>query len=214
MSANRKIALKRAIEWLNKNAGAGATVTAALLVVVAVLQFISMGNTNQTLNQTLVAADRAWLAPSQAEITSPINTTINVAFSIIYANTGREPALNFTAQEEIGTVPNPNGGPWYSVFHRDTITDICARTVPDTEIAVYPSKLYQKSYNISTNQPLTSDIISGKAILWFHGCFAYRSPVSGSVVHYSEYCFMFAPITTDGKRAFKSFACMFGNKAS
>jgi hypothetical protein len=43
----------------------------------------------------MVAANRAWIAPITANLSNPITT-----FIVIYKNTGREPALNLTGQEE------------------------------------------------------------------------------------------------------------------
>lgn len=168
--------------------------------------------------EALVANNRAWLSPTSAQITSPIDISGPLRISVIYGNTGREPALGFAAQEEAGAVdaPAPNTS-WYTVFHKNTITDVCGHTtVGDGGQTIYPTGPGQQVYNVSMNGPLTPEIISGSKILFFHGCFAYRSPITKDVVHKSEYCFLFEPLSdpTSGKRTFKSFACMYGNNAS
>jgi hypothetical protein len=185
--------------------------TQVLAVSTMVLALVTYCGLRDNEKATVIA-NRAWLTPSLAEITSPIDTTTNLSFAIVYGNTGKEPALGFTAQEEAGAVPKPKGS-WFTVFHKDTITDVCARTTPDTEITIYPTGPNQHIYEVSMNGPLTEDVASGEKILWVHGCFAYRSPVSGEIIHRSEYCFLFPPVMNNGKRVFKSISCMYGNKA-
>lgn len=46
--------------------------------------------------ESLIVAGRAWVGPRQAKITSPIEAGKPIELSFDYANTGREPALDFS----------------------------------------------------------------------------------------------------------------------
>ena len=88
--------------------------------------------------------------------------------------------MAFTANEEVGEVPKPNGS-WFTVFHRDTIKDICTQTIPATEIAIYPTS-DTHVYERRMDKPLSQDVIDGKNVQWVHGCFGYFSPVSEKTI--------------------------------
>ena len=169
-------------------------------------------HSSEIATNSLIASSRSWLTPIRANIITPFDTTSNFGFDIIYSNTGREPALAFTANEEVGEVPKPNGS-WFTVFHRDTIKDICTQTIPATEIAIYPTS-DTHVYERRMDKPLSQDVIDGKNVQWVHGCFGYFSPVSEKTIHRSEYCFVFIPGTLNGARVYESASCVYGNQAN
>ncbi len=197
--------------WLN-----GITAVAAVIALAAL--WVLFGTLKETQRSSdiatnaLIASSRSWLTPVRASIITPLDTTSNFGFDIIYSNTGKEPALAFTANEEVGEVPKPNGS-WFTVFHRDTIKDICTQTIPATEITVYPTS-DTHVYEVRTDKPLSQEVIDGTKIQWVHGCFGYFSPVSEKTIHKSEYCFLFIPGTLSGSRVYESASCMYGNKAN
>ena len=184
--------------WLN-----GITAVAAVIALVALS--VLFGTLNETQRSSeiatnaLIASGRSWLTPVRANIISPLDKTSNFGFDIIYRNTGKEPALAFTANEEVGEVPKPNGS-WFGVFHRDTLKDICTQTIPATEIAIYPTSETQV-YEVRMNKPLSQEVIDGKKVQCVHGCFGYLSPVSEKTIHRSEYCFVFIPGTLNGAQS-------------
>lgn len=167
---------------------------------------------NRINRQALIANNRAWLTPNSAEIVSTIDATSNLTIAVIYQNTGKEPALEFTGQEENpGEIETPSG-PWFTVFHKDMLKNICDFS-PDTKITIYPTSQLL-GYRKATAMTLSDDVISGKKTLWFHGCFGYRSPITEEVIQTSEYCFLFSRVVVDGKVTFRSSSCIFGNNAT
>lgn len=197
---------QRAREWLNAN---HALVTAAATVVLAVatamlaLATCSLvrisGNTDVTLHDTLVAANRAWVTPASAFIDAPAG------------NTGREPAINFVAQEEyLDTIdpPAPNTS-LYTVLPKTKLKDVCAKThAAEDGIVVYPSGLREYTYSIFTERAVSAEVQSGSKLTFVHGCFAYQT---FQKEHKSEYCFIFLN-ATQGELGGAN--CPFGNAAN
>jgi hypothetical protein len=204
----------RAAHWLNWITAIGATVGLIGLAFIG-LSLRVAERTADDARQALVVANRAWLSPESAQISSPINTKDMLSFTVYYYNTGKEPALGFAAQEDHAwsvPAPKPNAS-WFTVFNKSSINDICAGTSSDTEITKYPTGQLQQ-YHITMDHPLTDDIISGRRVLLLHGCFAYHSPVSGNVTYKSEYCFLFPLLPGSVGPVFTAISCMYGNNAT
>ena len=189
-----------AARWLN-----GITFWAAIVALggLVVLFFTLRDN-----DSAMVAANRAWIAPISANLSNPIQN-----FVVIYKNTGREPALNLTGQQEpASTVPLPQGKEiWRDVFAKYPLDNsLCDRTVPDTDIAVYPDTTNEYQIPITSNPTFTDGTINAQHALRLHGCFAYRSPITKKLVHKSEYCFLFIENSTHG---YDAKSCVYGNRA-
>jgi len=176
-------------------------------------QVYSIGDSNNINRQAVIASARAWLTPSDASIVSPIQVGTPLSLSVSFGNVGKEPALGFVAQDEMGMVEAPRAyESWYTVFKKNYLLDVCAKTdASDGGNTFYPSSLRDYSFGLNTQQPFTNDMMKGTRILYLHGCFAYRSPVTKDTVHKSEYCFMLVP---DRRGGFKSVSCPYGNHAT
>ena len=75
---------------------------------------------------------------------------------------------------------------------------------------MYPSGPMDYDFGSSTDElPITSDIMSGKEILYIEGCFAYKT---FEREHKSQYCFMLVPKGSDPKQ-WKFADCIRGNSA-
>jgi hypothetical protein len=200
-------------KWANAiTAVAAAVALFGLIVLYSTLLETQHGSAIAT--DALVANNRSWLSPERAEIITPFDISSKFGFDIIYNNTGREPALAFTANEEVGEVlkPKPTES-WFTVFHKDTLKDMCSQTIPATEITVYPTP-ENHVYEVRTDKLISQDVVDGKNVQWVHGCFGYFSPVSGKAIHRSEYCFLFIPGIANGRPIHQSVSCMYGNKAN
>src|SRR5262245_36873579 len=65
-----------------------------VLGVVALLQWCTFLKTDETLR----LAQRAWLVPVDARLTSPVKEGEGLRFHVHYINTGREPAIDIHAR--------------------------------------------------------------------------------------------------------------------
>ncbi len=168
------------------------TAVATILLVVATYYLASISrNTDVTLHETLVAANRAWVTPVSGFLFEAPAVGKTLAFYVLYGNAGKEPAINFVAQEEyLDSIdpPAPNTS-LYTILPKTKLQDICAttRAAKDGGV-VYPSGLREYTYKVSTQRPITAEVQSGSKLIVAHGCFAYET--FGNE-HKSEYCFVF-----------------------
>ena len=99
---------------LNDISGTVLAIATGLLVWVAYWQWDALEKTDRTLNATLIAANRATLAPLTIEFDArnPPEVGKPVSLVLVYQNTGKEPALGFHDRVETGmTEPPPPGTP-------------------------------------------------------------------------------------------------------
>jgi hypothetical protein len=211
-----KAYLTAAIKALNANTlTAVATFVLAVATIVLAVATCSLvrisENTDVTLRETLVAANRAWVTPTSAFIEAPVAGK-TLAFHVRYGNSGKEPATGFVAQEDSDVVdaPAPQALPQvslYMILPKNKLQNVCARTHAATDGGVvYPAR-EDYTFTAITERPITPEIQSGSKLIVVHGCFAYQT------FHHerkSEYCFIFlnaAHGDTQGTH------CPFGNTA-
>lgn len=159
-----------ALEWLNSINGLLTAVATLLLALIA-------WNTDTTLRNTLIAANRAWVTPASAFLDNATTVGKSWGYHVRYGNVGKEPAIGFAAQEDLGIIdaPAPQAS-LYTVLSKNTLKDVCARTHAATEgSVVYPSGLRDYTYNVFTDRLITPDIQGGSKVLLAHGCFAYQT---------------------------------------
>jgi hypothetical protein len=190
--------------------------TGIVALFTALLFFATVMNA-YFLYTTEIATSRAWLAPVQAEIDRRLSPNGQLNFSIQYGNTGKEPALGFVAQEDIGFIaaPNPTQN-LYAVFPQTTLKNVCARThAVDGAGTIYPSGLHDYTYFVyaaatPAELPDISKIVKGAKAIFIHGCFAYKT---FGIERKSEYCFLRLPkIDPETKEmTFKFVRCPYGN---
>jgi hypothetical protein len=181
-------------------------------VATTLLAYIAW-NTDTTLHDTLVAANRAWITPVVAQVDSTPSVGKPFGYTVKYGNVGKEPAIGFAAQEELDVVdaPAPHAS-WYTVFKKSILKDVCKRTTASNEGGiVYPSGLRDYTYAFSTSDfNITPEIENGSKIIFAHGCFAYKT---FGRERKSEYCFLFLIKDPDG-RPLASAHCPYGNSAN
>jgi hypothetical protein len=146
--------------------------------------------------ESLIAAGRAWVGPRLARITSPIEIGKPIELVIDYANTGREPALDFVfsidgflssaAEEKRGTS-----------FARISVAlnNCSGASEAGPGQVVFPSTGFS-SYNLNVtvpNQTIDQNIIDGDKTLIIQGCFLYKS---FKVVRHSYFCYFYRGKTT------------------
>jgi hypothetical protein len=85
-----------------------AIATVLLAVITAMLAQIAYWQyTDTTLRETLVASNRAWLAPSAISVTGQIDGDKDFAVNVYYTNVGKGPALKLNQIYSAQTAPIP-----------------------------------------------------------------------------------------------------------
>lgn len=172
-------------------------------------------NTDRTLHETLVAANRAWIAPISATLLGQPTIDVPLTYTVTYGNVGKEPGLGFVAQEDHGVIDTPPPlKTLYSVFPKSLLKDVCGRThASDDGLPQYPSGPRDFAYRISTDEVrFTQEILSGVKAIYVNGCFAYKT---FGKERKSQYCFIFLPSRLTGSNdTYLATRCPYGNSAN
>jgi hypothetical protein len=147
---------------------------------------------SNTLNRdALVASSRAWVGPTIAKIEPAPEIGKPLKISIQYANTGKEPALNFVYTADVFTASAADEANGVSTAKVEAYFKGCrAATNLRSGQAVFPTVSYS-----ANNLSLTSvdgfvdqAILDGETTVIIDGCFAYKS---FDVIRHSYFCFFF-----------------------
>jgi hypothetical protein len=150
----------------------------------------AMNDAVEVSKQSLIVGGRAWVGPRTTKITSPIEIGKPIELAIEYANTGREPALDFVytvdaffsseAEEKRGTS-----------FARISIAlnECRSRESLSGGQVVFPSTGFS-AYNLTVtpSQPVNQEMIDGERTLIVQGCFLYKS---FNVIRHSYFCYFY-----------------------
>ena len=170
----------------------------------------AMSDSAQVQRDNMIAAGRAWVGPRNARIDGAIAVGKPLDINIEYANTGREPAIDFvntidgfaeTAEEETG------GKTVQRIF---TYFQNCQTnaTLQFGQV-VFPATGFS-SYNLSSQIPaetIDQDLIDGKKALIIQGCFLYKS---FNVLRHSYFCYFYKAAQT---KAANLNICLIGHYA-
>jgi hypothetical protein len=146
--------------------------------------------------ESLIAAGRAWVGPRLAKITSPIEVGKPIELAIEYANSGREPALDFVYSLDGFASSNAEEKRGTSFARVSIALNNCsaAESLPAGQV-VFPSTGFS-AYNLNAtipNQTIDQEIIDGEKTLILQGCFLYRS---FKVVRHSYFCYFYRAKTS------------------
>ena len=141
--------------------------------------------------ESLIAAGRAWVGPRLAKITSPMEAGKPIELAIEYANSGREPALDFVYSLEGFSSSNAEERRGTSFARVSIALNNCraADSLPAGQV-VFPSTGFS-AYNLTApipNQTLDQETIDGEKTLILQGCFLYRS---FKVIRHSYFCYFY-----------------------
>lgn len=141
--------------------------------------------------ESLIVSGRAWVGPRQAKITSPIEADKPIEIFFEYANTGREPALDFSYSVD-GFISSNEEEKRGTSFARVLIALNGCKLIYELapgQVA-FPTTGFS-AYNLTSKIPVTLDqtVIDGEKTLIVQGCFLYRS---FKIVRHSYFCFSIA----------------------
>ncbi len=187
-------------------------------VFVAALQWNELHATDKTLNDTLMANTRAWVAPQGAMFDGEITVGSNLRLKVLLQNVGKEPALNlvhfrapapiiFPIEYDAKQMP-------YIDFHNVPWPKNITCNFPIEKIrdgrTVYPGVEYSELYYIFNSGPKFlpqrfADKLDGLII---YGCFYYES---FGQVRKSPYCYYTLPSRELPMKSARFEPCMSGD---
>ena len=158
-------------------------IQALLVICTGALAYIAW-RTDRTLNDTIFAANHAWLAPSFIQLNRPLEEEAPIAFQIKIMNVGREPALGVVWHTHHYGIPYvPEGTDADAIGFEQNNT--CERLNPPKSdgLVIYPSTASTGWLPIvlkdsAENNVLRKDVLARSKTLVIDGCFAYRAEAS------------------------------------
>lgn len=173
-----------------------AAIATVFLAWIAYWQWDALKRTDITLQDTLIATNRATLAPLTIEFDArnPPEVGKPVSLVLVYQNTGKEPALGFHDRVETGRMePPPPSTPSDNKFGPNVRCD-GLEPLPNGPV-IYPSDVQWRT-DIAVPKGMISDrLIQGPVqipelwsiyIPYVRGCMAYKT---FGKTHRSGYCF-------------------------
>ena len=171
--------------------------------------------TDHTLKETLIASNRAWLAPILAELDGPLEKNQPIKVIVSFQNSGKDPAMNVKNVAEGGVTLSltPQMAAYSQQFGpAPPVAEPCKGLTPQVgSPSVYPSTVQGIKALIAQSMIADDAIISGERTFFVHGCAAYESY---GETRFSEYCFWLGPRIDPktGRRIFQS--CSGGHRAT
>lgn len=141
--------------------------------------------------ESLIASGRAWVGPRLAKITSSMEVGKPIELAIEYANSGKEPALDFVYS--VDGFPSSNAEEKRGTsFARVSIALYNCRVAESLSAGqvVFPSTGFS-AYNLTStisNQTFDQETIDVEKTLIVQGCFLYRS---FKVIRHSYFCYYY-----------------------
>jgi len=147
----------------------------------------SVKTSAESAQQTLVANQRAWLGPSHVKLDEAPVVGKQLNFSVVFHNTGKEPARNVASLIESGMiVPEEKVLSYENRVFQDKCLNLQERI--DGQV-VYPSTGFATAILSSfTEEMISEPVINGKRWLPIRGCFAYRT---FDQVRHSSFCYVY-----------------------
>jgi hypothetical protein len=146
---------------------------------------------NKLNRDALIASSRAWVGPTIAKTESSPESGKPLIISVQYANTGREPALNFVYAVDVFTATKVDEDNGVLTAKVEAYFKGCrAATTLRSGQVVFPTVA-----NTTTNLNFTTvdsfvdqAILDGEKTIIIDGCFVYKS---FEVVRHSYFCYYF-----------------------
>jgi hypothetical protein len=164
---------------------------AAIFVCAQWYEMHESGTDTHNLALAALAANRAWLAPEQMILASPLESEVPPKYQIRVVNPGREPALGITWQV------NPRGVPYIPEGNASDFklgpNTACTGLEPEPTdgMVIYPAGptniwLPLAVKDTTENRELIKEALNRTKSLVVEGCFAYRT---GGEKHTSSFRF-------------------------
>lgn len=162
----------------------------------AITQAAASKSAADAAEQTLIAAQRAWVGPTDARLDGDIKVGQDAKFVVTYQNTGREPALNLDVHSDpfIVTIVNDLAGHSKARALQDTQDCLFRASEPGTMVG-FPTagtQVYQLTVAFD-GKLMDDDVLNGDKYLFIHICFTYST---FRQTHHSAACYFYKAKTT------------------
>jgi hypothetical protein len=158
----------------------------------------------KTPQDSLIASQRAWVGPTDANMVAPV-ASAPLQVTVLYGNSGRQPAPTLALMfPKIYSLEEWNNGTaitdiekWKTECLQLPMNDQNARiTFPTTGFNSFVIRYDGTQQNIRDVQKLSisSELVVGKGIAAFKGCFVYRT--SGQI-HRTSFCYFYQAKVSD-----------------
>lgn len=185
------------------------SVSTIVLVAMTALSAAILWRTDETLNRTLVAQDRAWIEPTAVALLEDLAPDKKPRIELSYMNVGKSPARFEINSEltEVETILNSVG----DLVVAPVSNDRCEAfgSVHSDANLLFPDG-YIRKISLTFPRSPDADLFSGKTSLILRGCIRYETH---EVQHVTAFCYVVK------EREFKtsieeSRPCFFGNYAN
>jgi hypothetical protein len=149
----------------------------ACLFFATILSVIILWRTDRTLHETIEASNRAWVSVVEARLDSIPAKGVPILGGIVFQNTGKSPALQVNYMMFIQGLP---------ADAKETLQDDVCRSVPPGASAIFPSEKHAISFPYGKEGVPTSDVMEGKTIFFWRGCFTYETFERR---HHTRFCY-------------------------
>jgi hypothetical protein len=154
-----------------------------------ILNLISSGvaiTALQLNRQTLVASNRAWIAPLGIDLTGPFEFAKDLPFNVAYANLGKSPAIVEQKYYAVTVPRSAATSPTAPILLGENST--CDElTVPTTGGVVFSDNKDHWYISHINGENLTAGVLSGDSYLILRGCIKYRTL---GEIHESGVCYV------------------------
>lgn len=138
----------------------------AFLFAATVINAIILFVTDQTLRDTLEANNRAWLAVTVASLDNMPAEGLPLLGHVTYKNTGHSPAMDMNYVMFIQILP----------VEKSDIGESCNLLPPKSrDLTLFPGNEMSTIFPYSREAVVSKDVIDGKLILYWRGCFRYKT---------------------------------------
>lgn len=160
---------------------------------VAYWQWHVLEKTDRTLNETLIAANRAVIVPHLLKLNAPLKLGQEASLTLLYANSGKEPARHVGHHNGVGFVEiEPTAGTKEITNKiRDAVNalkfeDDCALADQTQYVGVvYPYTTNNSAGVIVDGKLIKQSVLDGLGFIIVKGCFRYDTMGQR---HRSTYC--------------------------
>lgn len=174
-----------------------------LFIYFATLVFV--GFQAMLMRSTLVANQRAWLAPYNVQVLGDFDSGGESSFEVSYRNVGKEPANQVKQATAIA---------WPAKEQTIESVDLCplARQQEGIGTTAYPSdSTYYTVGTLVRSGGSAFEILNGEKTFYLNGCLAYE--IFGEV-HHSKFCFYWVYEPGKALKEWKWRYCQTGNSAN
>lgn len=165
-----------------------------------------------TASETLIAANRAWIAIRDVVLEADLDVGKPAKFIVRYENVGKHPALNVATNLKTMPIESTRIEQGSRTFPVGQNLSCDGFVNKEGAAVAYPSTTHYYFANSETEFPIDQETRNGSRTFYIHGCVVYDS---FDYVHSSWFCFYLKPHFGENAPVRRGFGiCADGNGAN